>query len=106
MHQHWARTAGAQDAVRKHLVAIHSLAHLPLQPREFYRFLLQFLQGLADFDFYQVRLSKISRDDLKAKRGISHYQSLSQVPPIRWVYSVEILRRGARAIVAQNGWEM
>jgi hypothetical protein len=92
--------------VRKHLVAIRSPAHLPLQPREFCRFHLQFLPGLADFDFCRVRWSKFSLVDLWATRGISHYQSPSQVPPIQWVYSVEIQRRVARAIVAQDDWEM
>ena len=92
--------------VRKHLVAIHSPAHLPLRLRGFYQSHLQFLHGLADFDFCLVRLSKSSLDDSWVNPGISHYQSPSQVPPIRWEYSVEILTRGAKAIVAQNGWKM
>jgi hypothetical protein len=99
-------TVGIQDCVRKHLVAIHSLAHLPVRLREFYQSHLQFLQGLADFGFCLVRLSKSSLGDPWATQGISRYQSPSRVPPIRWEYSVEILTRGAKAIVAQNGWKM
>lgn len=94
------------DCVRKHLVATHSPAHLPLRLRGFYHFRLQFWRGLADFDSCLARLSKSSLDDPWANQGISHYQSPSQVPPIRWEYSVEILKRGAKAIVAQNGWKM
>jgi len=99
-------TAGIQDCVQKHLVAIHSPTHLLLRLRSFYQSHLRFLQGLADFDFCLVRLSKSSLDDSWVNQGISHYQFPSQVPPIRWEYSVEILTRGAKAIVAQNGWKM
>lgn len=97
---------GIQDCVRKHHVAIRSLTHLPVRLPGFYQFHLQFLQGLADFDFCLVRLSKSSLGDSWATQGISRYQSPSQVPPIRWEYSVEILTREAKATVAQNGWKM